>query len=63
MRFCLGTVDPGWIWREGVAVMGSVGRDITYTGGSTSYHGTTQHWGSGDNVAGDKRVGGAGDHR
>jgi hypothetical protein len=48
---------------EGTAVMGNVGRDITYTGGSTSYRGTNQHWGGGDNVAGDKRVGGAGDHR
>ncbi|BDH14352.1 hypothetical protein [Streptomyces hygroscopicus] len=48
---------------EGAAVMGSVGRDITYTGGSTTYHGTNQHWGGGDNVAGDKRVGEAGDHR
>ncbi|MEV5686842.1 hypothetical protein AB0L68_27145 [Streptomyces sp. NPDC052164] len=48
---------------EGAAVMGSVGRDITYTGGSTSYRGTNQHWGGGDNVAGDKRVGGAGDPR
>ncbi|WP_103503247.1 hypothetical protein [Streptomyces sp. SM14] len=48
---------------EGAAVMGSVGRDVTYTGGSTSYHGTNQHWGGGDNVAGDKQVGGAGEHR
>ncbi|MEV7952695.1 hypothetical protein [Streptomyces sp. NPDC088141] len=48
---------------EGAAVMGNVGRDITYTGGSTSYRGTNQHWGGGDNVAGDKRVGGAGDGR
>ncbi|GGZ04230.1 hypothetical protein [Streptomyces poonensis] len=48
---------------EGAAVMGNVGRDITYTGGSTSYRGTNQHWGSGDNVAGDKQAGGAGDHR
>ncbi|MFJ2554856.1 MULTISPECIES: hypothetical protein [unclassified Streptomyces] len=48
---------------EGAAVMGSVGRDVTYTGGSTSYQGTNQHWGSGDNVGGDKQVGGAGDHR
>ncbi|MFJ5673991.1 hypothetical protein [Streptomyces sp. NPDC093097] len=49
--------------REGAAVTGSVGRDITYNGGSTSYRGTNQHWGGGDNVAGDKRVGEAGDHR
>jgi hypothetical protein len=45
---------------EGAAVMGNVGRDITF-GGTTTYHGTNQHWGGGDNVAGDKRVGGAGD--
>ncbi|MFB7497397.1 hypothetical protein ACFC09_22400 [Streptomyces sp. NPDC056161] len=48
---------------EGVAIMGSVGRDVTYTGGSTAYHGTNQHWGSGDNVAGDKRVGEVGESR
>jgi hypothetical protein len=48
---------------EGAAVMGSVGGDFTYTGGSTTNHGTNQHWGSGDNVAGDKRTGGAGDGR
>lgn len=48
---------------EGAAVMGSVGRDVTYTGGSTTYHGTNQHWGGGDNVSGDKRVGGTGDPR
>ncbi|GKQ38521.1 hypothetical protein [Streptomyces sp. A012304] len=45
---------------EGAAVMGNVGRDITF-GGTTTYHGTNQHWGGGDNVSGDKRVGGAGD--
>ncbi|GAA2438535.1 hypothetical protein GCM10010433_44220 [Streptomyces pulveraceus] len=48
---------------KGAAVMGNVGRDLTYTGESTTYHGTNQHWGGGDNVAGDKRVGDAGDHR
>ncbi|MFG2718823.1 hypothetical protein ACGFW5_11075 [Streptomyces sp. NPDC048416] len=48
---------------EGAAVMGGVGRDVTYTGGSTTHHGTNQHWGGGDNVSGDKRVGGAGDPR
>ncbi|MDT0493394.1 hypothetical protein RM717_23105 [Streptomyces griseus] len=48
---------------EGAAVMGNVGRDINYTSGSTSYRGTNQHWGGGDNVAGDKRVGESGDHR
>lgn len=48
---------------EGAAVMGNVGRDFTYTGSSTSYHGTNQHWGSGDNVAGDKRVGDSGGSR
>lgn len=48
---------------EGAAVMGGVGGDVTYTGGSSTYHGTNQHWGSGDNVAGGKRTGGAGDGR
>ncbi|MCX5411269.1 hypothetical protein [Streptomyces sp. NBC_00059] len=48
---------------EGAAVMGNIGRDFTYTGGSTSYRGTNQHWGSGDNVAGDKQAGGGGGHR
>ncbi|OON74941.1 hypothetical protein [Streptomyces tsukubensis] len=48
---------------EGAAVMGNVGRDVTYRGGSTSYRGTNQHWGSGDNVKGDKQVGGAGGDR
>ncbi|MFH8514165.1 hypothetical protein ACH4CE_03275 [Streptomyces gelaticus] len=48
---------------EGAAVMGSVGRDVSYTGGSRTYHGTNQHWGGGDNVSGDKRVGGTGDGR
>ncbi|MEV8397246.1 hypothetical protein [Streptomyces niveus] len=48
---------------EGAAVMGNVGRDVTYRGGSTSYRGTNQHWGSGDNVTGDKQVGGAGGDR
>ncbi|MFJ3938277.1 hypothetical protein [Streptomyces parvus] len=48
---------------EGAAVMGNVGRDINHTGGSTSYRGTNQHWGGGDNVAGDKRIGESGDHR
>ncbi|MGW7352206.1 hypothetical protein [Streptomyces sp. NPDC054784] len=47
---------------EGAAVMGNVGRDVNYTGGST-YRGTNQHWGSGDNVTGGKQVGGAGDGR
>ncbi|OEU95761.1 hypothetical protein [Streptomyces oceani] len=48
---------------EGAAVMGSVGGDFTYTGRSTSYEGTNQHWGSGDNVTGDKRVDGHGGDR
>lgn len=48
---------------EGAAVMGGVGGDLTYTGGSTSYNGTNQHWGSGDNVTGGKQAGGAGDRR
>ncbi|MEU9253437.1 hypothetical protein AB0D66_16490 [Streptomyces sp. NPDC048270] len=47
---------------EGAAVMGDIGGDFTYTGPSTTYRGTNQHWGSGDNVAGDKRAG-AGDHQ
>ncbi|MFI9627620.1 hypothetical protein [Streptomyces sp. NPDC052042] len=48
---------------EGAAVMGDVGRDVVYTGKSTSYQGTNQHWGSGDNVTGDKRTGESGDRR
>ncbi|MER5551345.1 hypothetical protein ABT001_06635 [Streptomyces sp. NPDC002793] len=48
---------------EGAALMGNVGGDFTYTGSSTSYNGTNQHWGGGDNVAGDKRVGESGDRR
>lgn len=48
---------------EGAAVMGNVGRDINHTGGSTTYRGTNQHWGGGDNVAGDKRTGDSGDRR
>ncbi|WP_244943006.1 hypothetical protein [Streptomyces inhibens] len=48
---------------EGAALMGNVGGDFTYTGRSTSYHGSNQHWGSGDNVTGDKQVGGPGDRR
>ncbi|WP_329560093.1 hypothetical protein OG711_21575 [Streptomyces uncialis] len=47
---------------EGIALMGDVGRDLTYTGGTT-YRGTNQHWGGGDNVAGEKRVGGPEDSR
>jgi hypothetical protein len=43
---------------EGPAVMGDVGGDLTYTGRSTTYHGTNQHWGGGDNVSGDKHVDG-----
>ncbi|MEU3461145.1 hypothetical protein ABZ721_14445 [Streptomyces sp. NPDC006733] len=46
---------------KGAAVMGNVGHDMTYTDSSTSYRGTNQHWGGGDNVAGDKRVGEARD--
>ncbi|MFF3847011.1 hypothetical protein [Streptomyces sp. NPDC002328] len=46
---------------EGAALMGDVGGDFTYTGRSTSYHGANQHWGGGDNVSGDKRVGGPGE--
>ncbi|MFP8904952.1 hypothetical protein [Streptomyces atacamensis] len=46
---------------EGAALMGDVGGDFNYTGHSTSYHGTNQHWGSGDNVSGDKRTGGNGE--
>ncbi|MFF3019501.1 hypothetical protein [Streptomyces sp. NPDC057939] len=42
---------------EGAAVMGNIGRDFTYTAPATTYRGTNQHWGSGDNVAGDKRAG------
>ncbi|MEW2586226.1 hypothetical protein [Streptomyces virginiae] len=42
---------------EGVAMMGNVGRDFTFTAPATTYRGTNQHWGSGDNVAGDKQVG------
>ncbi|MET9915800.1 hypothetical protein ABZZ04_01755 [Streptomyces sp. NPDC006435] len=49
--------------REGAAVMGNVEGGITYTGGSSTYHGTNQHWGSGDNVAGDKRTGDTGGSR
>ncbi|MGW2178035.1 hypothetical protein ACWCXX_08075 [Streptomyces sp. NPDC001732] len=49
--------------REGAAVMGNVEGGITYTGGSTAYHGTNQHWGGGDNVAGDKRIGDTGGSR
>ncbi|WP_170837801.1 hypothetical protein [Streptomyces sp. TP-A0874] len=41
---------------EGVALMGDVGGDLNFTGG-TSNRGANQHWGSGDNVTGDKRVG------
>ncbi|MCQ6556263.1 hypothetical protein NPS70_24230 [Streptomyces sp. C10-9-1] len=41
---------------EGAAVMGNVGRDFTYTARATTYRGTNQHWGGGDNVAGDKRT-------
>ncbi|MCX2970513.1 MULTISPECIES: hypothetical protein [Streptomyces] len=48
---------------EGAALMGDVGGDFTYTGRSTTYHGTNQHWGSGDNVGGDKRTGEAGERR
>lgn len=47
---------------EGIAVMGDVGRDVTYTG-ATSYRGTNQHWGSGDNVGGDKHADGTGERR
>lgn len=46
---------------EGAAVLGDVQGGLTYTGRSTSYHGTNQHWGNGDNVSGDKRVGGGGE--
>lgn len=42
--------------REGVAVMGGVTGGLTYTG-ATHNTGTNQHWGSGDNVSGDKHVG------
>lgn len=48
---------------EGVAVMADTVGDFTYTGPSTSYQGTHQHWGSGDNVGGDKHVGGAGERQ
>ncbi|MFF2012592.1 hypothetical protein ACFVWY_26450 [Streptomyces sp. NPDC058195] len=48
---------------EGVAVMGNVGRDLTYNGGASTYHGTNQHWGGGDNVSGDKRIGDTGGPR
>lgn len=45
---------------EGVALMGNVGGNFTHTGRSISYHGTNQHWGTGDNVSGDKSVDGTG---
>ncbi|MFF5424373.1 MULTISPECIES: hypothetical protein [unclassified Streptomyces] len=45
--------------RDGMAVMGGVGGDISYTGGATHYSGTNQHWGSGDNVSGSKSTGAA----
>ncbi|MDX3851060.1 hypothetical protein [Streptomyces sp. AK02-01A] len=48
---------------EGAALMGNVGGDFTYTGRSASYHGTNQHWGSGDNVGRDKQVDGPRDPR
>ncbi|WUS98171.1 hypothetical protein OHA46_16465 [Streptomyces sp. NBC_00708] len=48
---------------EGAAVMGNIGGDFTYTGPASSYRGTNQHWGSGDNVAGDKRTGESGGDR
>ncbi|MGY3339547.1 hypothetical protein ACVW0K_005646 [Streptomyces filamentosus] len=47
---------------EGVAMMGDVGGDFTYTAPATTYRGTNQHWGGGDNVSGDKRIGDGG-HR
>lgn len=46
---------------EGAALMGDVGGDFTYTGRSTSYRATNQHWGSGDNVSGDKQIQGTGE--
>ncbi|MER5974279.1 hypothetical protein ABT112_32000 [Streptomyces sp. NPDC002055] len=48
---------------EGVALMGDIAGDFSYTGRSTTHHGTNQHWGSGDNVSGDKHAGGTGDRR
>ncbi|MEW2458718.1 hypothetical protein [Streptomyces albus] len=45
---------------EGAAVMGNIGGDFSYTGGANTYRADNQHWGGGDNVSGDKHVGGAG---
>ncbi|WP_368396624.1 hypothetical protein [Streptomyces sclerotialus] len=47
---------------EGAALMGDVAGDFNYTG-ATTYRAANQHWGGGDNISGDKHVGGSGDHR
>ncbi|MFJ5230958.1 hypothetical protein ACIQBJ_13805 [Kitasatospora sp. NPDC088391] len=44
--------------RDGVAVVGDVSGGISYTG-AARYRAANQHWGSGDNVSGDKRADGS----